>query len=62
MLDLYRVSPGMLSSDSLSEALDFADAALRILLHLQDQMPLNGELHPDLASTNSRAEVHQATG
>lgn len=61
-LALYRDTPGMLSSDALGEALDFADAAVRIVLYLQDQMPLGSDLHPDLASVNSRAEVHQATG
>lgn len=62
MLDLYRDTPGMLRPDALREALHFADASVRILLHLQDQMPLGGRLHPDLASLNSRREVHQATG
>ncbi len=62
VLDLYRDTPGPLTPAALSEALGFADAAVRILLHLQDQMPLDGDLHPDLASINNRDEVHQATG
>jgi hypothetical protein len=34
-----------------------------LLLHLQDQMPLGGGLHPDLSdSGQDRSEVHQATG
>lgn len=46
------------------EALAFAGAAARLLLRLQDQMPLHGGLHPDLGDRGGRlpAEVHQATG
>lgn len=63
VLDLYRDVPGTLSPAELGEALSFADAATRVLLHLQDQMPLNGGLHPALgASSLNRPEVHQATG
>ncbi len=62
VLGLYRDTPGPLSPDALGEALNFADAAVQVLLHLQDQMPLGSDLHPDLAGVNSRVEVHQATG
>ncbi len=62
VLDLYRDTPGTLGAAALREALCFADASLRMLLHLQDQQPLDGQLHPDLASVNSRLAVHQATG
>lgn len=62
MLDRYRDTPGMLCPEALREALHFADASVRILLHPQDQMPLGGRLHPDLAGVSSRREVHQATG
>ena len=47
----------------LAEALAYADAAVLILLHLQSQMPPEGDLHPQLADPlENRAEVHQATG
>ncbi|MEO5981395.1 MAG: GAF and ANTAR domain-containing protein [Pedococcus sp.] len=63
VLDLYRDVPGTLTPAELGEALAFADAATRVLLHLQDQMPLDAGLHPDLgARANNRPEVHQATG
>jgi hypothetical protein len=63
VLDLYRDAAGTLGVSDLSEALSFADAATRVVLHLQDQMPLDGGLHPDLEDrTRYRSEVHQATG
>lgn len=63
VLDLYRDVPGTLSDLELAEALAFADAATRVLLHLQDQMPLDAGLHPDLVGgAHHRPEVHQATG
>lgn len=63
VLDLYRDVPGTLSPVELAEALAFADAATRVLLHLQDQMPLDAGLHPDLGGgAHHRPEVHQATG
>ncbi len=63
VLHLYRTAPGPLDPHQLSEALAFADAATMILLHLQDEMPLDGGLHPDLRDrSRDRREVHQATG
>lgn len=64
VLDLYRDNPGSLTPAQLSEALCFADAATRILLHLQDQMPTGEGLHPDLILTghDDGPVVHQATG
>jgi hypothetical protein len=63
VLDLYRDVAGVLDPEQLGEALAFADAGTRILLHLQDQMPLDHALHPDLAGgSQSQAAVHQATG
>ena len=63
VLDLYRDTAGGLSSPDLEEALSYADAATRVILHLQDQMPLDGALHPDLADpTHYRLVVHQASG
>jgi hypothetical protein len=63
VLDLYRDIPGILASDDLHRALIFADAATAVLLHLQQQTPAGGGLHPDLAGPTSRSVVvHQATG
>ena len=62
VLDLYRTVAGTLSAQDLAEALAFADAATQVLLHLQDQMPLDEGLHPDLVGREDRSEVHQATG
>jgi len=63
VLDLYRDAPGVLRPADLAEALAFTDAATNLLLHLQDQTPLNAGLHPDLGDATGRvAEVHQATG
>lgn len=63
VLDLYRDVPGTLSPVVLRDALAFADAATRILLYLQGQMPADGGLHPDLhLPQHDRPEVHQATG
>lgn len=63
VLDLYRATPGALSPQELREALVFGDAATQVLLHLQDQMPLDDGVHPDLTGFGGdHAEVHQATG
>lgn len=51
-----------LSKQGLAEALAFADAATQVVLHLQDQMPLDEGLHPDLAGHEDRSVIHQATG
>ena len=53
VLDLYRDAAGTLGVSDLREALSFADAATRVVLHLQDQME---------DRTRYRSEVHQATG
>jgi GAF domain len=58
VLDLYRDRPGPLSEGDYPEALSFADAATRILLHAQAGFPEVGAV-PGL---DDRAEVHQATG
>lgn len=52
VLDLYRDAPGSLVPAQLAGALSFADAATRILLHLQDQMPAGEGLHPDLTAAD----------
>lgn len=66
-LDVYRARAGTLSDDDLSLALHFVDAAVVVLLHLQDpasQRPLDD---PRLGETvddgfTVHPEVHQATG
>lgn len=63
VLDLYRDTAGNLEAGQLSDALVYADAAVVILLHLQNQMGPGDGLHPQLADAlGSRPEVHQATG
>lgn len=63
MLALYADSQVHLSPDELHDALVHAEAATAIMLHLQDQMPLVDEVHPDLGGpTPHRAAIHQATG
>lgn len=62
VLDLCRERTGMLAAGELSEALDFADAAVVLLLELQASADA-GQLHPDVsAAMEDRAMVHQATG
>ena len=62
-LDLYRNITGPLEDDELGQALAYADAAVVALLHLQDQMSSDGDLHPQLDKPlEDRAEIHQATG
>ena len=62
VLDLYRSSTGSLDSDELRQALAYADAAVVMLLHLQNQVGPEEGLHPDLADALGRPEIHQATG
>ena len=64
VLDLYRDSPGALSTADLAEALSFADAATAILLHLQSQAHPDGDdvVGIGMHLVEDRAEVHQATG
>ena len=62
VLDLYRKSPGVLSSRDLADALAFADAATMLLLQYQSGCA-GAELPLDLTpAIENRAEVHQATG
>ncbi|WP_436498610.1 GAF and ANTAR domain-containing protein [Actinokineospora sp. HUAS TT18] len=56
VLDLYRDTPGRLTTPELADALAYADAATVVVLHLQDRH--NGLVGP----IDDRAEVHQATG
>jgi hypothetical protein len=63
VLDLYRDRPGVLSAEEFATALAYADAAVLLLLYLQEQRVPGAELHPQLAdAVGSRPEVHQATG
>jgi hypothetical protein len=61
-LDLYRDTPGPLTTDELVEALAFADAATAVVLHLQDHDGDDGAGSALAEPIDSRAEVHQATG
>lgn len=63
ILDLYRAAPGSLGAEELGNALAYGDAAVVILLHLQGAMAPDEGLHPQLGDlSQSRAEIHQATG
>jgi hypothetical protein len=75
-LDLYRTAPGYLSDAQLGEALAFTDAAVALLLHLQDRSDggadaavragsprPNVETDADVVrAVDRRAVVHQAAG
>jgi hypothetical protein len=61
-MDLYRVRTGSLANEDVTEARVFADAAVRVILDVQDEDAdgaLQGELAPHWTSS---AAVHQATG
>jgi hypothetical protein len=62
VLDLYRAATGPLQGAHLVEAVAHADAAVAVLLHLQDQRGdgTGGGRLADLA--DRRAVVHQAAG
>lgn len=63
VLDLYRDRSGPLDQAQLRDALTYADAAVVLLLHLQQQMGPGDGLHPQLVDPRDyRPEVHQATG
>jgi hypothetical protein len=77
VLDLYRTTPGELNDSQLGQALAFADAAVAVLLYLQDHAgPAPGGDGPDgtpedpatevgshlVRAVDRRAAVHQATG
>lgn len=62
VLDLYRDTPGPLTALDLAEALAFADAAVVVVLRLQDHDE-HGEVNAALSGPiDSQAVVHQATG
>lgn len=60
VLDLYRDTPGRLTTAELTEALAFADAATVVVLHLQDHDGDGDGLL--IGPIDGRAVVHQATG
>jgi hypothetical protein len=62
ILDLWRDTPGHLSTLELADALAFADAATVVVLHLQDPAGAGSESSALMGPIDSRAEVHQATG
>lgn len=62
VLDLYRDRAGALNDDELASALDFADAAAAILLHLQALAASDDGGPGTIGVIEDRAEVHQATG
>ena len=71
VLDLYRTRRGSLDGPQLSDALAFADAAVAVVLHLQDRVGTattgaTGDVdHPGggpAAVVERRAVVHQAAG
>jgi GAF domain-containing protein len=63
VLDLYRETSGSLTDGELALALTYADAAIVVLLHMQNQMAPGDGLHPQLAdSWGNRPEIHHATG
>jgi len=62
VLDLYRDAPGPLAEAELTEALDFADAGIAILLHLQTATGGDGLQRHAVDPMDHHAAVHQATG
>jgi hypothetical protein len=62
VLDLYRDTPGDLTVAELADGLAFADAAIVLLLYLQDHPGPDGERAELTGPIDSRAEIHQATG
>jgi hypothetical protein len=63
VLTLYRTQPGLLSEAEMAHALAFRDAAVIVLLHLQDVSDAEGGLAQDLGRRfDMTAELHQATG
>lgn len=62
VLDLYRAVSGPLPDAEIGEALAFGDAAMILLLHMQQQAPA-GRMPTQLgAAWLGQTEVHQATG
>jgi hypothetical protein len=62
VLDLYRTTAGVLSTEELADARSFTDAATTLLLHLQARAAGWDVPADSLLLLDDRAEVHQATG
>jgi len=62
VLDLYRDTPGLLTTPDLVEALAFADAATAVILHLQEHEGDDQAGSAFIGPIDGRAAVHQATG
>jgi hypothetical protein len=62
VLDLYRDTPGQLTTLELADAVAFADAATILMLYLQEHPGPDGENSALTGPIDSQAEVHQATG
>jgi hypothetical protein len=63
ILDLYRDVSGPLEDHQLATARVYAEAAVVLMLHLQDQVSQDGGLHPQLRiPVEDGAVLHQATG
>jgi GAF domain-containing protein len=61
ILDLYRATPGPLSSTGFGDAVTLAHLGAQAVIALSGQAPPDG-LPGDLTDASLRAEVHQATG
>ncbi len=61
-LSLYRARPGSLAAEELADLLVFADAALRLLLDAPFAITGSTAYRPLDGWSDTRAEVHQATG
>ena len=62
ILTLYRALPGPMAAEELANALVFADIALRLLLDASSGVIGSPGYRPLDGMSESRAEVHQATG
>jgi hypothetical protein len=62
VLDLYRDTPGLLTTREVADALAFADAATVVVLHLQEHDGRDGTHSALGGPIDSQAEIHQATG
>lgn len=61
-LSLYRARPGSLAAEELADLLVFADVALRLLLDAPFALTGSTDYRPLDGLSDTRAEVHQATG
>jgi GAF domain/ANTAR domain len=62
VLDVYRRTPGSLSTDELAQALTFADVATTMLLDAQEDAQPGGADHGLDEALAYRFELHQAQG